>query len=209
MCITRSTPQLNPRNTVSTCTKKYDRELHRKCNCQHQPIFHHIKLHSLHSSRNTVIALVGIVSALSLQERVNFRGKTRQNIHCCRSRWRQTFCCSHDTRAWNGNQRFSSATLHCSFVRSNCRQTNCIRPAITAALTPPATGSVKTQARKMLLNSFQSTFCRDRAHPTKTTEPTLQCVVLIGRPRFDAVRTVNAAPSSMQKPLHINTLTLN
>lgn len=121
MCITRSTPQLNPRNTVSTCTKKYDRELHRKCNCQRQPIFHHIKPHSLHSSRNTVIALVGIVSALSLQERVNFRGKTRQNIHCCRSRWRQTFCCSHDTRAWNGNQRFSSATPHCSFVRSNCR----------------------------------------------------------------------------------------
>ena len=84
-------------------------------------------------------------------------------------------------------------------------QTSCMRPAMTAALTPPATGRVSTHARKMLLNSFQSTFCRDRAQPTNTTEPTLQCVVLIGRPRLDAVRTVIAAPSSMQNPLHSHT----
>ena len=91
--------------------------------------------------------------------------------------------------------------------KSNCPYTSCISPAITAALTPPATGRVNTHARKMLLNSFQSTFCRDRAQPTNTTEPTLQWVVLIGKPRLDAVSTVIAAPSSMQKPLYNHSTT--
>lgn len=78
---------------------------------------------------------------------------------------------------------------------------NCMSIAILAALMPPATGRVRTQARKMFVKSLQSTFLRARAHPTVTTEPTLQWVVLMGRPRFEAASTVVAAPSSMQKPL--------
>jgi hypothetical protein len=74
-------------------------------------------------------------------------------------------------------------------------------PAIIAALMPPATGNVTSQATTMFRNIDQSTFSRARNRPTKTTEPTLQCVVLIGMPTFDAIRTVRADPISIQKPL--------
>jgi hypothetical protein len=53
----------------------------------------------------------------------------------------------------------------------------------------------------MFLKSFQSTDSRDLTLPTMTTEPTLQCVVLIGIPIFEATMTVNALPTSIQKPL--------
>jgi len=70
-----------------------------------------------------------------------------------------------------------------------------------AALTPPATGRVTIQAKTILRKMCQSTFSRDRNLPTNTTEPTLQCVVLIGMPIFDAIRTVSAEPISIQNPL--------
>lgn len=76
--------------------------------------------------------------------------------------------------------------------------------AMKAALKPAATGTVTTHAEIMFLNNFQSTPSFDElAHPTNTTEPTLQCVVEIGNPIFEATRTVNAAPISMVKPLRI------
>jgi hypothetical protein len=88
--------------------------------------------------------------------------------------------------------------------------TSCIKPAITPALIPPATGRVNTHANIIVPNSFQSTFLCDRVLPTNTTDPTLQCVVLIGKPRLDAANTVKAAPISMQKPLkHAKTIAIN
>lgn len=39
------------------------------------------------------------------------------------------------------------------------------------------------------------------AYPTNITEPTLQCVVEIGKPILLANRTVKADPISMVKPL--------
>jgi hypothetical protein len=70
-----------------------------------------------------------------------------------------------------------------------------------AAAMPPEMGRVTSQASTMLRKIDQSTFSRDRNRPTNTTEPTLQCVVLIGRPILDATSTVSADPISMQKPL--------
>ena len=45
---------------------------------------------------------------------------------------------------------------------------------------------VTTQANITFLNRDQSTTSLDRTLPTITTEPTLQWVVLIGIPRFEA-----------------------
>lgn len=70
-----------------------------------------------------------------------------------------------------------------------------------AAEMPPEMGRVTSQASTMLRKIDQSTFSRDRNRPTNTTEPTLQCVVLMGRPILDATRTVSADPISIQKPL--------
>jgi hypothetical protein len=47
------------------------------------------------------------------------------------------------------------------------------------------------------------------AQPTNTTDPTKQCVVLTGRPIFDANKTVNAAPSSIVNPLELEVKQLN
>ena len=69
------------------------------------------------------------------------------------------------------------------------------------ALIAPVAGSVKTQARTMFLKIFQSTFSLDRNLPTTTIDPTLQWVLLTGIPIFDATKTLNAAPISIQKPL--------
>lgn len=70
-----------------------------------------------------------------------------------------------------------------------------------AAERPPAIGKVTNQATTIFRNSFQSTPCRDRNQPTNTIDPTLQWVVDIGIPAFDAKRTVKAEPTSIQKPL--------
>ncbi|CAN8003764.1 unnamed protein product [Ixodes pacificus] len=72
---------------------------------------------------------------------------------------------------------------------------------VMAAVRPPVTGRVSTQARMMLRKSPQSTPLRDRTQPTNTMEPTLQWVVLIGMPTLEASSTVDAAPISMVKPL--------
>lgn len=57
------------------------------------------------------------------------------------------------------------------------------------------------------LKSFQSTPWReDLAQPTKTTEPTLQCVVEMGRPILEANSTVQADPISIVKPEEAVTL---
>jgi hypothetical protein len=63
-----------------------------------------------------------------------------------------------------------------------------------------------THAGSKYLNSFQSTPCLEElAQPTNTTDPTLQCVVLMGKPIFEASRTVNAAPISIVNPLKAET----
>ena len=82
-----------------------------------------------------------------------------------------------------------------------CSRMTSRMPAMMAALIPPAIGSVTSHARTMLRKIDQSTFSRDRKWPTKTTEPTLQWVVLMGMPMLDAINTVSADPISMQKPL--------
>ena len=62
-------------------------------------------------------------------------------------------------------------------------------------------GIVTTQEITIFLNNDQSTTSLDLIRPTKTTDPTLQCVVLTGIPKFDASRTVRADPISIAKPL--------
>ena len=81
--------------------------------------------------------------------------------------------------------------------------------AIRAALNKPVTGSVTIHARIILRNMDQSTFSFDLKRPTKTMEPILQCVVLIGIPMFDATNTVKAEPISIQKPLKVNQDTIH
>ena len=70
-------------------------------------------------------------------------------------------------------------------------------PAPHAALT----GTVINAQAMMLPNTFQLTARRDRSHPTATTEPTMQWVVLTGRPTLEQIKTVHAVPSPIQKPL--------
>ena len=53
----------------------------------------------------------------------------------------------------------------------------------------------------MLPKMRHSTGADARTLPIATTDPTLQCVVLIGMPMLDARRTVAAAPISIVKPL--------
>ena len=53
------------------------------------------------------------------------------------------------------------------------------------------------QANAMFLNNFQSTFSLERTLPTATTEPTLQCVELIGMPIFDATLRISVLPLCM------------
>lgn len=67
--------------------------------------------------------------------------------------------------------------------------------------------SSTNKAMATYLKSFQSTPWReDLAQPTKTTEPTLQCVVEMGRPTLEASSTVQADPISMVKPEEAVTL---
>ena len=65
----------------------------------------------------------------------------------------------------------------------------------------PVIGIVTNHEIIIFPNSFQLTTSLERKRPTKTTEPTLQCVVDIGIPRFDASNTVSAEPISIAKPL--------
>jgi hypothetical protein len=75
-----------------------------------------------------------------------------------------------------------------------------------------ATGTVTTHAYTIDRKSFQSTAFSFTPvtgsslafeYPTKTTDPTLQCVVEMGKPILLANRTVIAAPISIVKPLKI------
>ena len=84
----------------------------------------------------------------------------------------------------------------------------CCSSAMNAADNPPATGNVTNQARTILRKSFQSTPWRDLNHPTNTIDPTLQWVVEIGIPMLEARRTVKAEPTSIQKPLKIESFKL-
>ena len=70
-----------------------------------------------------------------------------------------------------------------------------------AALRPAATGTVIIQAKMMLAKRRHSTVAAALTLPMATTDPTLQCVVLIGIPMLDASSTVAAAPSSILNPL--------
>lgn len=72
---------------------------------------------------------------------------------------------------------------------------------MTSAAIAPEAGNVTSHAIKMLRKMPQFTLSFDRALPTPTTDPTLQCVVEIGRPILLATRTVSAAPISMHTPL--------
>jgi hypothetical protein len=84
------------------------------------------------------------------------------------------------------------------------------------------TGTVIIQAMMIFRNRLQSTAffltvwlfsdecgsgsVRPLTHPTRTTEPTMQCVVEIGRPNLLANKTVVAAPNSITKPLEFKPL---
>ena len=70
-----------------------------------------------------------------------------------------------------------------------------------AALQPAATGIVTAQPRMIFHSRRQLTSAFERSHPTKTTEPTMQWVVLIGRPISEEMSTVNAVPRPIQNPL--------
>lgn len=67
-------------------------------------------------------------------------------------------------------------------------------------------GSVTSHASIILRNNLKSTsfVLRFLQHPTNTTDPTLQCVVLTGSPSFEANNTVAAEPISIVKPLKEN-----
>jgi len=73
--------------------------------------------------------------------------------------------------------------------------------AVLHSWSEPVAGRVTTQDRKMFRNMCQLTALVDLMNPTQTTEPILQCVVLIGSPTLLAKSTVKAAPSSTAKPL--------
>ena len=94
----------------------------------------------------------------------------------------------------------TSHLIICSFLSFRYHR-KCRSRAIKAADNPPATGNVTNHASTIFLKSFQSTPCRDLNQPTNTIDPTLQWVVDMGIPMLEAKRTVNADPTSIQKPL--------
>ena len=73
---------------------------------------------------------------------------------------------------------------------------------MSAALSMMVAGKVTTHALKIPLNKRQSTARLVRTNPVAQTDPTWQCVVLMGIPRLEAIRTVVADPSSIAKPLY-------
>lgn len=81
---------------------------------------------------------------------------------------------------------------------------------IKRALAPPAKGKVTSQAKIIVRKSVQSTFfplCSSGfIQPTKTTLPTMQCVLEIGMPNLLAIRTVVAELVSTVKPLENESL---
>lgn len=72
---------------------------------------------------------------------------------------------------------------------------------IARAEIPQDIGRVTIQAKAIPMKSLQLTLFFSRKKPTKTTEPTRQCVVEMGRPALLAINTVIAAPNSMHIPL--------
>ena len=82
------------------------------------------------------------------------------------------------------------------------------------ALKTPVAGIVTSQAKTIFLNNEKLT--GDPApsvvsfvNPTKTTDPTRQWVIEMGSPILLATITVNAAPSSIVKPLKYIVLVIN
>lgn len=84
--------------------------------------------------------------------------------------------------------------------------------AMVKADAPAAAGIVTNQAYIIERNNDQSTFAlflsplssSSRAawtHPENTILPTIQCVLDMGRPIFDASKTVIAELNSIEKPL--------
>jgi len=71
---------------------------------------------------------------------------------------------------------------------------------ITPALIKPAIGKVTSQDNEIFRKTDQWTTGCACTKPTATTLPTLHCVELIGKPNFDANKTVIAAPNSIAKP---------
>lgn len=87
----------------------------------------------------------------------------------------------------------------------NDQSTKCLSNHDANAATKLATGNVTTHAIAILRNTFHDTPpSLDFTHPTQTTAPTMQCVVLIGMPILLATKTVKAVPNSIAKPLKNN-----
>ena len=101
-------------------------------------------------------------------------------------------------------KKFNKMNFYCSVLRvlliANFRLI--CRKSYTMH-TLPETGTVTSQAMRILKNTFHSVTCLDLTRPTKMTAPTKQWVVLIGIPRFEATRTVHTLPNSMINPLKI------
>ena len=62
-------------------------------------------------------------------------------------------------------------------------------------------GIVVTQEMKIILTIPRFKVGRPRANPTPIIEPTRVCVVEIGRPILEHIKTTEAAPNVAQKPL--------
>jgi hypothetical protein len=73
-------------------------------------------------------------------------------------------------------------------------------------LSKPDIGTVTTHDKNIFLKVFQLTSLWACSQPVPTTDPTLQCVELIGRPSLLAKSTVDAAPISIANPLNKTTL---
>uniref|UniRef100_A0A914WCY3 Uncharacterized protein n=1 Tax=Plectus sambesii TaxID=2011161 RepID=A0A914WCY3_9BILA len=71
------------------------------------------------------------------------------------------------------------------------------------AAIPAVAGMVMIQVKTMLVSVRHETLLNEeeRAMPTNMMAPIAQSVTLIGIPSLLAIRTVNAVPSSIAKPL--------
>ena len=77
-----------------------------------------------------------------------------------------------------------------------------VKTAVRPAARAPAKGSVATHVSTILPKRLRSTPLRpETANPAKTTAPTLQWVVLTGKPSSVAMTTVMVAASSIAKPI--------
>lgn len=69
------------------------------------------------------------------------------------------------------------------------------------ALKIATNGKVTSHATAMLNSSIRLTPSPLQQHPRAATAPILECVVLMGIPMLEAIKTTVAEPSSMAKPL--------